>query len=94
MSTFANQTKYTLTSPVKVDDLGIVSATFKFIKPSNATGTFVATVDSENDQVTYDTGAGDINENGEWSIWATYTDSNGRFTRARTTKHIFHNENI
>lgn len=94
MATFANQTKYTIVSPIQVTDLGIVSATFEFIKPSNATGSFVATVDTDNNQITYDTEAGDIDEHGEWSIWATYTDSNGRFTRARTTKHTFENENI
>ena len=94
MSIFSNQTKYTLVSPVRVDDLGIESGTFECIKPSNAKVSFVATVDSENNQTTYDTGAGDIDEFGWWSIWATYTDSNGRFTRARTTKHEFKNDKL
>ncbi len=94
MALFANQTKFTLVSPVRVDDLGIVSGTFQYIKPSNATGSFVATVDSDNDQITYDTSTSDIDEYGTWSIWATYTDGNGRTNRARTSKITFENSNV
>jgi len=90
---FSNQTKFTLVAPVRIDDLGIVSATFKFIKPSNTTGEFVATLDSDNNQITYDTTGSDINEQGVWKIWATFTDSNGRFNRAKTAQVEFKNEN-
>jgi hypothetical protein len=92
MSIFSNQTKYTLVSPIRVDDLGIESGTFEYIKPSNVKGSFEATVDAENNQITYDVTAGDLDELGTWSIWATYTDGNGRFTRARTTKHLFEDD--
>jgi hypothetical protein len=89
---FNNQTKFTLSAPIRVNDLGIVSGQFNYIKPSNATGFFTGTIDGTTNQMTYDTTTGDINEQGTWKIWASFTDGNGRFNRANTTNVEFKNE--
>jgi len=86
MAFFARQTKLTLESPVKIDDLTIVSGKFEYIKPSGATGEFIATTDNVNNRIFYDIQTvNDIDEFGVWKIWASYQDATGDVTRAETT---------
>ena len=86
MAFFANQTKLTLTSPVDVTELAIVSGKFGFIKPDGETGEFIATVDEPNSRIFYKIQTvNDIDQFGNWKIWAEFTDSSGDITRAETT---------
>lgn len=94
MTLYANHDKYMLKSPVRVNDLEIVSGKFKYIKPSNVSGEFIATVESDNNRIIYETSSGDINESGTWKIWAEYTDDSGRTSRARTSNITFEKSNV
>ena len=80
-----------LTVPIDITGLGIVTGVFKYIKPNKDQGYFTGLLDAQNSVMTYQLENVDIDIEGEWSIWAYFTDGSGRTGRGDTTKIYFYN---
>lgn len=75
---FSGQTQLIITLDIGSDITGIATALIKFLKPDKTAGSFTATIDTGNMEITYTvTSSTDIDQVGEWTFWAHLTYSGG-----------------
>ena len=76
---FRNQTSLRVKLTTNVDITGATALKIKYRKPSGDTGEWTATSeDNSTGIIYYDIQAGDINESGNWVMWAYVTFSDSR----------------
>ena len=75
---FKSQTALRIKLCTNVSLSSVTSARIKYIKPTGATGEWVAELDNATQSVYYDVlSATDINVTGIWKMWSYLTYSNG-----------------
>lgn len=84
---FKNQTSLRIRLTTNVDITGATSLNIKYKKPSGDVGSWTAiSEDSLLGIIYYDVQSGDINESGNWYIWAYVTFSDSRSAPGESVK--------
>lgn len=75
---YAGQTQLIITLSIGSDITGWSSALIKYRKPDGTEGSFIGSIDTGNQEITYTVTADtDIDQVGEWTFWAKGTYSGG-----------------
>ena len=88
---FLNQTKLTLTVSTGIDLTTASTVLIKYIKPTEATGSFTAAVlSATGGTIDYDIVADDLDEYGCWIFWAHITFSDATIAQGEPQKiHVY-----